>query len=84
MQTNKFELHRSPLFTFKWVGFKDIITDKVIFNCYYTRYANFGLFKIGPIEFGFRMPWLKYNIWIKGYEVGYMDGVTKTHELLEK
>jgi hypothetical protein len=84
MRTNKFELHKSPLFTFKWIGFKDIITDKVVFNCYYTRYANFLTIALGPIEFGFRMPWLKYNIWIRGYEAGYMDGVTKTHELLEK
>lgn len=84
MRANKFELHKSPLFTFKWVGFKNIITDKVEFDCHYTRYANFGMYKFGPFEFGFRLPWLKYNIWIRGYEAGYMDGITKTHELLEK
>jgi hypothetical protein len=74
MRTNKFELHKSPLFTFKWIGFKDIITNKVVFNCYYTRYANFLIIALGPIEFGFRMPWLKYNIWIRGYEAGYRNG----------
>jgi len=89
MAANKFELPKSPLFHFKWIGFKNPFTKpemnfEMRFIYCYIRYANFATIALGPIEVGFRMPWSKYNIWIRGYEEGYMYGVKKTHELLKK